>query len=107
MSSYCPRGSEEPLVVQSRIALWYPDPNPRQRWSCWCCGSCPGQWPRARMSDCGLAVLALSFGSVIAHELGHAFAARGYEVETREIVVHPFGGLARFERGSKGESPSW
>jgi stage IV sporulation protein FB len=61
-------------------------------------------WAVASGQDVGLwvGVLALAFGSVIAHELGHAFAASGYGVETREIVVHPIGGLARFERAPKG-----
>ncbi len=37
----------------------------------------------------------LFFVSVLLHELAHAFAARIENVEVIEIVLHPFGGLAR------------
>src|SRR6476659_10559289 len=35
------------------------------------------------------------FLSVLAHELSHAFMARSEGIEIEEIVLHPFGGLAR------------
>ena len=35
------------------------------------------------------------FLSVLAHELSHAFMARAEGIEIEEIVLHPFGGLAR------------
>jgi Zn-dependent protease/CBS domain-containing protein len=38
------------------------------------------------------------FGSIFLHEYAHAFAARLEGVEVLEIVLHPFGGLARFRR---------
>src|ERR1044072_554313 len=41
-----------------------------------------------------LTTLAL-FLSVFGHELSHALAARGEGIEIVEIVLHPFGGLAR------------
>ncbi len=37
------------------------------------------------------------FLSIFLHELGHALVARMEQVEVREIVLHPFGGLARFK----------
>ncbi|MDQ3801379.1 MAG: hypothetical protein M3384_18305, partial [Acidobacteriota bacterium] len=38
------------------------------------------------------------FASILFHELAHAFVARREGVEVVEIVLHPFGGLARFRR---------
>jgi Zn-dependent protease/CBS domain-containing protein len=43
----------------------------------------------------GLFITLLFFVSVLLHELAHAFAARMENVEVIEIVLHPFGGLAR------------
>jgi stage IV sporulation protein FB len=41
-------------------------------------------------------VLAL-FGCVLLHETGHALAARRFGVATSEIVLYPFGGIARLQ----------
>lgn len=38
------------------------------------------------------------FVSIFGHELAHALAARMEGIETREIVLHPFGGMARMKR---------
>ena len=38
------------------------------------------------------------FVSIFGHELAHALAARIENIETTEIVLHPFGGLARMQR---------
>ncbi|MEP6904243.1 MAG: site-2 protease family protein, partial [Actinomycetota bacterium] len=38
------------------------------------------------------------FVSIFLHEYAHALAARMEGVEVLEIVLHPFGGLARFRR---------
>ncbi len=47
-----------------------------------------------------LAVLTtlIFFLSIFGHELAHAIAARLEGIETLEIVLHPFGGLARLRR---------
>jgi len=44
------------------------------------------------------------FLSVFAHELSHALVARAEGIEIDEIVLHPFGGLARMR--TQPESPS-
>src|SRR6187399_866636 len=43
------------------------------------------------------------FLSVFGHELSHALMARGEGIEIEEIVLHPFGGLARLR--NEPESP--
>ena len=46
----------------------------------------------------GLVTTLVFFGSIFLHELAHALVARRENVEVLEIVLHPFGGLARFTR---------
>jgi len=45
----------------------------------------------------GLAATLIFFASIFLHELAHAVAARMENVQVLEIVLHPFGGLARFK----------
>ncbi len=46
----------------------------------------------------GLITTVIFFVSIFLHELAHAFVARLEGVEVIEIILHPFGGLARFRR---------
>jgi Zn-dependent protease len=46
----------------------------------------------------GLITTAAFFLSIFGHELAHALMARMEGIETEEIVLHPFGGLARMKR---------
>lgn len=51
----------------------------------------------------GIITTAALFLSVLGHELSHALMARAEGIEIEEIVLHPFGGLARLR--SQPESP--
>jgi Zn-dependent protease len=46
----------------------------------------------------GLLTTIVFFASILFHELAHAFVARWEKVDVLEIVIHPFGGLARLRR---------
>jgi Zn-dependent protease len=46
----------------------------------------------------GIFTTLVFFLSIFLHELAHAYAARMEGVQVMEIVLHPFGGLARFRR---------
>ncbi|HEV7643199.1 MAG TPA: site-2 protease family protein [Pyrinomonadaceae bacterium] len=46
----------------------------------------------------GFITTVVLFACVFGHELGHALAARIENIRTLEIVLHPFGGLARLSR---------
>jgi Zn-dependent protease len=46
----------------------------------------------------GLLTTLILFASILFHELAHAFVARWENVDVLEIIIHPFGGLARLRR---------
>jgi Zn-dependent protease/CBS domain-containing protein len=46
----------------------------------------------------GTTFIVLIFLCVLLHELGHVYAARRYGVQTRDVTLWPFGGIASMER---------
>ena len=46
----------------------------------------------------GTIFVVLIFLCVLLHELGHVFAARRYGVNTRDVTLWPFGGIASMEQ---------
>jgi Zn-dependent protease len=46
-------------------------------------------------------LMIMVFGSIMVHELGHAFAARAYGLGPIAITLHGFGGLTRFTHAPK------
>lgn len=57
-------------------------------------------------ADYTLFVLAVT-GSVLMHELGHAFIGSRYGIRTLEIVMYPIGGVARLERPAEPGEEFW
>lgn len=62
-----------------------------------------GQLDRGTAIFLGLVTTITLFLSIFGHELSHALMARAEGIEIEEIILHPFGGLARL--GSQPTSP--
>ena len=47
------------------------------------------------------------FGCILLHELGHALAARKFGIQTRDIVLYPFGGIASLQSQPRPNAELW
>jgi len=55
----------------------------------------------------GTALVAIIFGSVVVHELGHALIARQAGIPARAIVLLPIGGVTIFDDALPALPPNW
>jgi Zn-dependent protease len=55
----------------------------------------------------GVALVAIIFGSVVLHELGHALVGRREGVPPRAIVLMPIGGITIFDEAQPVITPDW
>jgi len=55
----------------------------------------------------GTALVAIVFGSVVLHELGHALVGRLSGVPPRAIVLFPIGGVTIFDEAQPSITPNW
>src|SRR5438552_13825393 len=55
----------------------------------------------------GTALVAIMFGSVVLHELGHALVGRHSGVPPRAIILMPIGGVTIFDEAQPAILPDW
>lgn len=55
----------------------------------------------------GVALVAIIFGSVVLHELGHALVGRRTGVPPRAIILMPIGGITIFDEAQPPLIPNW
>lgn len=55
----------------------------------------------------GTALVAIIFGAVVLHELGHALVGRASGVPPRAIVLFPIGGVTIFDEAQPEIAPNW
>jgi Zn-dependent protease len=66
-----------------------------------------GQLPFIITAFMGLAATVLLYATVVAHEMGHAAAARAFGIRTRHMVINWMGGGARVVRGFRQALPEF
>ena len=101
--------SNEELVNPGRAVVWSGYSHPLHvRVLCWCLSGSRSRRPWALPAQAAdVALVAIVFGCVVLHEMGHALVAQRSGVAVRSIILLPIGGVTLMEDlGAQNSNPA-